>query len=139
MVTHLYQQRDFEVNIAVDDITVAVASQDLLGPLSRRCYPARSSGKPPPGYKKIVLNKVSINCLSSEATLLLGPSGCGKTTLLNVIAGRHDSQGQHILSGKIRFVTVGHADYTADDIQQRIGYVPQVRWSVKVLSRLDTV
>lgn len=46
-----------------------------------------------------VLNGVSFQLKDSEFAAILGPSGCGKTTLLRVIAGFVEYQGQVLFDG----------------------------------------
>jgi putative spermidine/putrescine transport system ATP-binding protein len=47
-----------------------------------------------------VLKGVSVELAPSEFVAVLGPSGCGKTTLLRVIAGFVDYEGELIVDGK---------------------------------------
>ncbi len=47
-----------------------------------------------------VLKGVSVELAPKEFVAVLGPSGCGKTTLLRVIAGFADYEGELILDGK---------------------------------------
>ena len=40
------------------------------------------------------LNDVSVDIKKGEFLCILGPSGCGKTTLLRIIAGLKNQQGE---------------------------------------------
>ncbi|MCS7121803.1 MAG: ABC transporter ATP-binding protein [Archaeoglobaceae archaeon] len=49
----------------------------------------------------LVLDGISFNVKEGEFVSILGPSGCGKTTLLRIIAGLEDYEGEVLLENKL--------------------------------------
>jgi ABC-type nitrate/sulfonate/bicarbonate transport system ATPase subunit len=54
------------------------------------------------GEEKLVLKEIGFCLEPGQFLAILGPSGCGKTTLLNILAGLEDYQGQLELTPKPR-------------------------------------
>lgn len=48
----------------------------------------------------LVIDSISFSIKSGEFFCILGPSGCGKTTLLRIIAGFEDYEGEVLLKGE---------------------------------------
>jgi ABC-type nitrate/sulfonate/bicarbonate transport system ATPase subunit len=53
-----------------------------------KCYPNSDS---------VVLKEVSFKAKPGEFVAIIGPSGCGKTTLLNMLSGLEEANGQKLL------------------------------------------
>ncbi|MDE7263215.1 MAG: ABC transporter ATP-binding protein [Anaeroplasmataceae bacterium] len=51
-----------------------------------------------------ILNQFSLELPSNSITCILGKSGAGKTTILNMIAGLTDYQGDILTEGKIAYI-----------------------------------
>jgi NitT/TauT family transport system ATP-binding protein len=63
----------------------------------------------------LAISDVTFDVAAGELVALVGPSGCGKTTLLKILAGLHDSEGE---------VRIGSREYTFDPTRD-IGMVFQ--------------
>ena len=58
-----------------------------------------------PSGDTLAVSDVTLDVEASEMVSLVGPSGCGKTTMLKILAGLHDYEGE---------VTIGNAAYPFD-------------------------
>jgi len=88
----------------------------------RKTYRAR-------GLDTLALSDVTLDVEAAEMVSLVGPSGCGKTTMLKILAGLHDYEGE---------VTIGNAT-TPFDAGADIGMVFQQPLLLKWRRILDNV
>ncbi len=70
--------------------------------------------------KKAVLNRVNLECLANEITVLIGPSGAGKTTMVDLIIGFYLPQ-----KGRLMIDGIDMKDVKLSAWRSKIGYVPQ--------------
>mmetsp|Transcript_30128 Transcript_30128/g.61539 ORF Transcript_30128/g.61539 Transcript_30128/m.61539 type:complete len:665 (-) Transcript_30128:343-2337(-) len=75
------------------------------------------------GEKKI-LNSVWGEAPPGEITAIMGPSGAGKTSLLNILAGRAQSNSKVTIDTDIRMNDF-HVDPTAIEVRKKIAFVAQ--------------
>lgn len=74
----------------------------------------------PPGQQTVTLSNVSFSLKAGDALAIVGRSGSGKSTLMRVLVGIWP-----VLRGAVRLDGATMDQWAADDLGQRIGYVPQ--------------
>lgn len=72
------------------------------------------------GAEEPILKNISFKTKPGETTAFIGSTGSGKSTLINLIPRFYD-----VSSGRVLIDGVDVRDYSAKDLMDKIGYVPQ--------------